>query len=167
MKDFNTILDNITKYVGDYIAKHANRNELLTCYDSIEKIDDAIKNIDNTLNSIDDKELSDNLKKYKRKKEEEKRTIMNDLMYKILPKQPVINMKDYIPIKDDKGEHLILKNVDDSFIDITPVITSSKQKEKKKVITKTTSEYYDSYSGGCGNTYGSPIRYGYHASGGC
>ena len=77
MKDFNTILDNITKYVGNYIAKHANRNELLTSYDSISKIDEAIKNIDNTLNSIDDTELSDNLKKYKKKKEEEKRTIMN------------------------------------------------------------------------------------------
>lgn len=178
--DYKNIIDNITKYVGDYIATHANRNELLTSYDSVNKIDEAIKNIDNTLNSIDDSELSDKLKDYKKKKEEEKRTIINDLMYKVLPKQPVIDMDDYVKIQDDKGEHLILKNVDDSFIDplFPSKLTAVKQKGKKKTVTKTTKEYYEdysggcgsprservsSYSGGCGNTYGSSW---YH-SGGC
>ncbi len=165
--DYKNIIDTITKYVGDYIASHANRNELLTSYDSVNKIDEAIKNIDNTLNSIDDSELSEKLKDYKQKKEEEKRTIMNDLMYKILPKQPVIDMDDYVRIQDNKGEHLILKNVDDSFIDplFPSKITAVKQKEKKKTVTKTAREYYDDYSsGGCGNTYGSPYH---HWSGGC
>lgn len=160
--DYKNIIDSITKYVGDYIASHANRNELLTSYDSVNKIDETIKNIDNTLNSIDDSELSEKLKDYKQKKEEEKRTIMNDLMYKILQKQPVIDMNDYVRIKDDKGEHLFLKNVDDSFF--PSVITAIKPKEKKKTVTKTTREYYDDYSsGGCGNTY----RSSWGHSGGC
>ena len=70
--DVRKILDNITKYIGDYIASHADRNELLTSYNTIEKIDSAIKNIDSTLKTIDDKDLSDRLKEYKHKKEEEK-----------------------------------------------------------------------------------------------
>ena len=55
--DVRKILDNITKYIGDYIASHADRNELLTSYNTIEKIDSAIKNIDSTLKTKDDKDL--------------------------------------------------------------------------------------------------------------
>ena len=59
--DVRKILDNITKYIGDYIASHADRNELLNSYNTITKIDSAIKNIDSTLETIDDNELSDRL----------------------------------------------------------------------------------------------------------
>lgn len=73
-------------------------------------------------------------------------------MYKILPKQLVIDMDDYVQIEDDKGKHLILKNVDDSFMEpLFPSKLTTKQEKKKKSVTKTTKEYYEDYSGGCGS----------------
>ena len=142
--DVRKILDNITKYIGDYIASHADRNELLTSYNTI----------DSTLKTIDDKDLSDRLKEYKHKKEEEKEKIMDELLYKVLPKPSVIDINDY---STDGSNYYTLNSKEKNTLNFKEVI---KEKPKEKPIT--TRDYYETYSGGCGNTYG-----GFSRSGGC
>lgn len=165
-----TVLDRITKALGNYLSAYANKNVLNDLCDKVEEIQKIKDNLENTKKLLEkeDPQMAATLGSFIIKKEEQIDRLMKSKIPELFPKPEIIyaddyerhsgecGMPDYFKLKKSAKSAYQSKqygrNLSDVLKDVLeddPIEELEEAPKKKENARKTTT--YSSYSsGGCG-----------------